>query len=161
MRAWRLLAAAVAAVVGCTAVVDPQLPPGGVPLDDEVEIVLKSHYSGHGQRQRLVIRDAEAWGRFWERAHSSIEPMPPTPDIDFSRNVVVAATMGSRSHGGFSIQVESIYELDRRVNVVIRERSPGANCITTAAFTAPATAVRIGRPGAEIVFVERTETFSC
>jgi hypothetical protein len=150
----------IVAILGCTPVIDPQVPPGGVPLD-ATEQVLRAQYTGLVQRQRAVIRDAQAWSEFWNQAHSTVMPRPTAPAIDFTRNIVVAAAMGTRSNGGFSIDIEQVYAADDDLYVVVEERSPGANCVTTAALTAPVAAVRIPRVGASVSFVERSETFSC
>jgi hypothetical protein len=150
----------IVAILGCTPVVDPQLPPGGAPLD-ETEQVLKAQYTGVAQRERTVIRDAQAWSRFWSRAHSTVMPQPPVPSIDFTRNMVVAAAMGTRSNGGFSIDIAQVYAADDDLHVVVEERSPGANCITTQALTAPVAAVRIPRVGASVSFIERNATVRC
>jgi len=158
MRVWTLCLS-VLAVLGCAPVADPQLPPGGIPVDN-TEQLLRSQYTGFVQRSRLVIRDADAWSQFWSQAHSNMIPVPPVPSIDFTHNIVVAATMGSRSNGGHSIRIDP-YVADDDLYVVVEERSPGAGCVTTAAITTPAAALRIPRPGALVTFVERSETFSC
>lgn len=150
----------VAAILGCTPVVDPQLPPGGAPLDD-TEQVLNAQYTGLAQRERTVIRDAQAWSRFWRQAHANVMPRPPVPSIDFTRNIVVAAAMGTRNNGGFGIEIERVYAVGDDLHVVVEERSPAPNCITTQALTAPVAAVRIPRVGAPVSFVERSRTFTC
>ena len=159
MRA-RTICLFVVAILGCTPVVDPQLPPDSVPLD-ETEQVLDAQYTGLVQRERTVIRDAQAWSRFWRQAHSNVMPQPPVPSIDFTRNIVVAAAMGTRNTGGFSIDIEGVYVADTDIYVVVEERTPGTRCITTQALTAPAAAVRLPRAGASVSFVERSETLNC
>ncbi len=159
MRVWTICLVAVA-ILACAPVADPQLPPGGVPRDDTQQ-VFSTHYSGIDSRQRLVIRDADAWQQFWSRAHSTVIPQPPAPSIDFSQNIVVAAAMGSRPTGGYTIQFEEVYQANDDVYIAVNERSPGANCILTQALTSPVAAIRVPRPGASVSFVERAETFNC
>src|SRR5688500_11351696 len=159
MRVWTLCLS-VLAVLGCAPVAESQLPPGGIPVDN-TEQLLRSQYTGFVQRSRLVIRDADAWSQFWNQAHSNVMPIPPVPSIDFTDNIVVAATMGSRSNGGHTIQFDSVYAADDDLYVVVEERSPGAGCVTTAAITTPAAAIRIPRLGASVSFVEQSETFTC
>ena len=132
----------------------------GVPLED-VQHVLSNQYTGFNQRERLIIRDAQAWSQFWSQAHRTVMPQPPLPAIDFAQNVVIAATMGTRPNGGHSVQIEQVFEADGDLFVVVAERSPGANCVTTAAITAPAAAARIPRTSGTVSFIERRETFDC
>lgn len=159
MRAWTLCLSAIA-ILACTPVADPQLPPSAAQVDD-TEQVLRAHYTGVTSRQRLVIRDAQAWSEFWEQVHSNVMPQPPVPSIDFARNIVVAAAMGTRPTGGFSIQIDDVYTDEEELYAVVEERSPGGNCILTQALTAPVVAVRVPRVAASVSFVERRETFTC
>lgn len=158
MRVWSCIV--TVAILGCAPVADPQLPPGGVSLD-ETEQLLKSQYTQLVRRERLVIRDAQTWSEFWDQAHGQVSPQPSVPSIDFSRNIVVAATMGSRPSGGYNIEIDQVYDVDGAVYVIVTERSAGPGCITTQAVTAPASAVRVPRPGASVTFIERSETFPC
>lgn len=153
--------AAIIALIGCTPAVDPQLPPGAAMLTDATELLLAEQYSGIGSRRREVVRDAPTWSKFWAQAHGHIMPQPAVPSIDFTKNVVVVAAMGTRSSGGYVIDIESLYEANGDVFAVVTERSPGVRCVTTAALTAPVVAVRVARPGMQVSFVERSEINDC
>ena len=161
MRLCRIhLAAVVVTMIGCTPAMDPQLPPDAVKLEGATEVVQQS-YSGMVDRRRLVIRDAQAWSAFWNQVYGRHLPVPPVPDIDFGRSVVIAGSMGLRGAGGYGIAFDTIYEADDVLYVVVRESSPGRSCIVTQALTQPVTAVRVARPGAEVRFIERSETVDC
>ena len=112
-------------------------------------------------RQRLVLTDAAAWARLWGEATAGYHPRPPVPAVDFAADVVVVAAMGTRASGGYSIHIDRAYEADGRLHVVVREVTPGPRCATTAALTAPLTAVRVARGEAPVLFVERAETLAC
>lgn len=127
---------------------------------DEVEEATSS-LSGITDRRRLVIEDSETWSQFWAELQSMVVPKPDPPTVDFSTHVVVAATMGQRLTGGYSIRIDDISRAEERTRVVVVETAPGPTCLTTQAFTAPATAVTVSRPTGTIEFVERTETDSC
>ncbi|MGH7636966.1 MAG: protease complex subunit PrcB family protein [Gemmatimonadaceae bacterium] len=155
------LAAIVVTLIGCTPAVDPQLPPDAVKLADATEVILEQSYSGIEDRSRLVIRDAHAWSAFWNQAYRSHIPLPSVPEIDFGRNIVIVAGMGSRNTGGYGITFHSVHEADDVLYVVVRESSPGRSCIVTQALTQPVIAVRVSRPNAHVKFIERSETFDC
>jgi len=112
-------------------------------------------------RRRLLIDDETAWAEFWAEFHGAVTPMPPLPQVDFSTHVIVAATMGQRSSGGFSIEVADVYEADGTLYPVVVEVSPGPSCVATTVITAPAVAVRVERAGTGVSFVERTEVATC
>lgn len=155
------VAAIVVAISACTPGMDPQLPPGAEELTDATETVLQDHYSGIVDRRRLVIRDAQAWAAFWNQAYSRRIPVPPVPAIDFTGSMVIVASMGSRGSGGHGIDVDAIYEAGDILFAVVRERSPGGFCLVTAAESQPVVGVRVSRPGAQVQFIERSETVDC
>lgn len=124
------------------------------------EQVLNTAYSGIGKRQRLVIRDEQAWAAFWTEAHGNMMPKPERPAVDFSASVVIAAAMGSRSTGGYSVDLQ-VAETDDGLRVYVTETSPGPSCITTQAFTAPLAAVRVPRTAASVSFVEQARVSDC
>ena len=155
------LAAIVATLLGCTPAMDPQLPPDAVKLAGATEVVLDQSYSGIEDRRRLVLRDAQAWSAFWHDAYGRQMPVPSVPEIDFGRNIVIVAGLGTRNTGGYGITFDSIYEADGVLYAVVQESSPGRSCIVTQALTQPVIAVRVSRPDADVRFIERSETFDC
>ena len=120
-----------------------------------------SSVSGIAERQRLVIDDVESWATFWAQLHANISPAPPAPIVNFGTRVIIAATMGQRATGGYAIQIEEITRVGDDLRVVVLEISPGPNCLTTQAFSAPATAVSVPRPVGDVDFVEEAETSDC
>lgn len=148
---------------GCSASVNSEIPIGAVALDvrELAAPLAQYHYSGYEERQRLVIRDAASMAQFWATLTAGVSPQPPVPAVDFSTEMVIVAAMGSRPSGGYSIHVDQVYERDGRVTAVVREVSPSASCVVTAALTTPVAAVRIPRRPGDVTFAERTSTRRC
>jgi len=118
----------------------------GIPVDAvelPTEELLSFGPSGIADSRRIVIRSASEWGRFWDEAHGSIVPRPEPPEVDFSRSMVLAAAMGGRRTGGYSISIPSVRHEGSEVYAVVRAVSPGPTCFTTQAFTAPVVAIRV------------------
>lgn len=112
-------------------------------------------------RRRLLIDDETEWADFWAEFNGAVTPMPPLPEVDFSTHMIVAATMGQQSSGGFSIEVAEVYEADGTLYPIIVEVSPGPSCVVTSVISAPAVAVRVERAGTDASFVEESEVSSC
>jgi len=148
------------AISACSPVTDSGLPPEAVVLTTEPTVLLRSSYTGIPDRRRLVITSTAAWEQFWVQAVANRSPQPPVPAVDFSGNVVIVAAMGTRGSGGYSIDVDALYEANDKVYAVVLETSPG-RCMVTLALTAPVIAVQVPRPGADVVFVDRTATYNC
>lgn len=127
---------------------------------DEVEGAT-TPLSGITDSERLVIRSMGSWSAFWSRLHANITPEPDLPSIDFERQLVIAAAMGLRSTGGYGIRVEEVSRTGEDIEVVVVESSPGPGCLTTQAFTAPATAIAVALPVGNVEFVEEAKTHEC
>jgi hypothetical protein len=121
----------------------------------------KQYFSGVAERKRSVIRDQSAWDALWRQASADHLPARPTPSVDFSREMVIVAAMGTKSSGGYSIHIDSVSERNHRLHVAVREVSPGKDCMTTMALTAPAIAVVVPRRDGDVVFVESSTTQDC
>jgi hypothetical protein len=114
-------------------------------------------YSSWVNRERLVVRDAEAWASLWApRVHSS----GPAPAVDFGTRDVILVASGLRPTGGFGILVEDVAETPTERWVVVNEVSPG-NCIVTQAFTAPVMAVLVPKSEKPATFIERRTIHDC
>ncbi len=112
-------------------------------------------------RRRVVIRDQSSWTAYWNDFHANIVPMPDPPSVDFSTKMVVAATMGTRPSGGYSVSVSAVYQQDGTLFFRIREASPAPTCPNVAVVTAPAVAVLADRWNGPVEFVEESGTNSC
>jgi len=120
-----------------------------------------SPYSGFAARRRFVVRDAATWATIWDQFVGPVSPKPEAPIINFSTRMVLVATMGSRSTGGYGIVVDRVSMNGDAMLAVVRETSPGRSCIVTDAFTAPATAVVVPATSGDVSFREMTETRNC
>lgn len=149
------------AISACSPVTDSGVPPGAVALTTEPTVLLWASYTGIPDRRRFVITSAAAWEQFWVQVMANRSPQPPVPAVDFSENAVIVAAMGSRGSGGYTIDVDALYEANNKVYAVVMETSPGDRCGVTLGITAPVTAVQVPRPGADVVFVDRTATHNC
>jgi hypothetical protein len=141
-------------------------PSMAVPLEervmaDTIRPIITEVVSGVSTRRRLVIRDADHWREFWSEVMARQQPRPDAPTVDFDRNMVIAAAMGRRQTGGYAISIEDVSRGHGRLTVTVLESSPGPDCSTIQAYTAPVVAVRVRRSDEPVTFVERRETYSC
>ncbi len=118
--------------------------------------------SGMDRPARLVIRDASTWQAIWTQINRGSNPVSPLPTIDFSREMVVVAALGTHSTGGYSILVDGASVVDSNgTAVAIRSVSPGPDCLVTEAFTEPVDIARMEMRSGPVTFVERSEVASC
>jgi hypothetical protein len=119
------------------------------------------YYSGLGERTREVVRTDAGWQALWTRIYRQQQPVPPVPAVDFGREAVVVAGMGTRNTGGYTITVDSATATADAIHVFVTERSPGGTCFTTQALTAPVHAVAIPADGRAVQFHENAVVYAC
>lgn len=64
---------------------------------------ISGQHSGIAVFRAVVVQDAEAWQRLWEDHQGSLESLP---EVDFSRERVVAVFLGLRHTGGHSVDFD-------------------------------------------------------
>jgi len=121
--------------------------------------------SGVGDRRRMVVRDRETLDDVWKQINSgpmsySLGPggekvpnlPPPAPQIDFSHNMLLVVTMGSKPTSGYDIVVDGVYEHANQLEVVVRNVSPGRSCFTLQYMTQPVDIVEVEKREGSVVF---------
>lgn len=118
--------------------------------------------SGGRDALRVVIRDREAWLDFWKRMCPPNPEMPPLPEVDFSREMIVVAAMGERPNMGYGIIIESAYERDNQIEINVRSISISLKgCGVFPASTSPIDIVRIPKTERPVVFRETEAVRDC
>lgn len=141
--------------------ITPNVPPDSVSLPFREIPGTRAQTSGHLEANRAVIRDVAEWGRYWGKIVDGVFPIPPMPTVDFERQVVLAAAMGQRPSGGFTIAIDAVFLKSGTVYVVVKSVAPGPNCGVAAVMTAPVVAAAIDRVDSPVRFVEKLETTDC
>jgi hypothetical protein len=149
-----LLLAAFAA--GCSELPSISPEPDQDTLPGEpVQLVRLQEYfphSGFPARARLVVESQADWEAVWQRLWQDARTVPAPPAVDFEREVVLVAAMGTRPSGGYQIQLQQAAAQSGAVVVRVAETSPGGGCIVTFALTAPVDIARLPRTALPIEF---------
>lgn len=97
------------------------------------------------QAQYALISNAEQLLSFWNQAYGSQLTIPSLPDVDFRRETIVAAFVGTKPSGGYGLTVERVTLEGNDVYLDLTETSPPADAMTTQALTSPWIMLRILR----------------
>ena len=89
--------------------------------------------SGIQTTRREVVRTATVWNALWA-AHASGRP---APEVDFSRDMVVAMFAGSRPSAGYSIEIVSVERENGALTVKFRESAPPSDAMVAEVLTSP------------------------
>jgi len=118
--------------------------------------------SGFDAPARLVVLDAETWQTVWNQIYFRYAPVPPLPVVDFSREMIVVAALGTRSSGGFNILLTGATEVgDDGTAFSVSSVSPGQRCLTTQAFIQPVDVARVPLRKGPVTFIERNHVTDC
>ncbi len=117
--------------------------------------------SGLVDRRQIAIRDSESWAATWDRIVGRSRPTPPLPAVDFSKEMLVVASMGSRPTGGYTVMIEEVTVAGSTLVVFVREQSPGRTCGVTDAVSAPVALARLVRSELPVRFVTRSVVRDC
>lgn len=81
----------------------------------------------------LHITNRRSWQEFWALHTRGRSPAPPLPEINFTRQNVIAVLLGNQtSGGGPAIGVRSISRNDRMTSIeVLEDRTPGPLTVIT------------------------------
>ena len=112
----------------------------------------RGSYGGVTERRFVLINALEEWKELWAEIKGNVIPIPPPPEVDFSRQAVVAVFQGLQRSGGYSISVEAIIETADRVKVEVREQEPGPRSLVTMALTSPWEVVTFQTPTKPVLF---------
>ncbi|MBI2564735.1 protease complex subunit PrcB family protein [Candidatus Woesearchaeota archaeon] len=99
-----------------------------------LETISKGHFSLAEQKLEFVIKDAEKWKKHWRKY---VDSENPAPEIDFSNYSVVAVYSGTKSAGGYSIEIASISKSRFFVEVSVKETVPSIDGIVIEIMMSP------------------------
>jgi hypothetical protein len=118
-------------------------------------------YSGVEDSLHIVIRDPTRWREYWERIHRPFIPPPPPPTIDFTRTMVILASLGRRPSLGYDILIQGAARDSAGIQVFLRRSNPGVGCLLAAAVTEPVDLATMPLSDLPIRFTELIITLPC
>ena len=132
--------------------------PERIPGDSLVRL-FHSQFDGPAVAVRQVVRDPIRWRRAWIRARSATTDSAP-PAVDFSRQMVIIAGMGSVPSTGFELFIDSVVPIETETLVFVRSTSSGS-CPAGGMEARPVDIVRVPRTTSPVQFMEETEVHRC
>ena len=113
--------------------------------------------SGIDEPGQYVLHDAAGWGDLWKRVHARSHPVPPLPEVDFSREMVAVAALGRRPSSGYAVWIGRAYREGSTTVIVVHTESPASGCVVLAAMTNPVDIARLPASDGPVEFrVEST-----
>ena len=82
-------------------------------------------YGAVAEKGEEVVRTDKAWRAAWEKAHAAQSDQPKRPDVDFDKHMVLAVYAGSKSTGGYSIEVTRVALRGNTLVADVTRKEPG------------------------------------
>lgn len=108
--------------------------------------------SGIEDAREMVITDQSEWESFWSELNANVQPVPDLPEIDFSREMVIAVTLGMRSTTGYSVNITGVDEEEDSITVTYLEMQPPWDAIVGQALTQPYHVIKIQKSDKPVEF---------
>jgi hypothetical protein len=118
----------------------------------ELTTIAKGDQSGIHDTRHSVIRLPAEWEGLWKAHTSYMLPAPELPPVDFEREMVVALMGGTKTSGGYSVEITSIRKEGDRLVVSFGETGPPPDSVTTSVITYPFHIVKTARHEGEAEF---------
>lgn len=127
------------------------------------ETLAKYVMSGHTEKKNYVITSKEDWERLWDKVASNSYPRPAAPEVDFSKQSLIAVFQGSQPSSGYSISVERLVKSGKKLKVYVREVSPADECRVLLVLTQPFEIIRTDKieDVDRVVFKVKQEITAC
>ena len=119
-----------------------------------IRSLAKGALSGIKEAKQEVIRDAAAWERFRKQHSISEQSAERIPPVDFSKEMIVAATMGTKRTGGYTIEIVRVEPTEKSLKIFVKRTSPPPGALTIQALTAPFHFVAVSRSDLKPEFVQ-------
>jgi hypothetical protein len=87
--------------------------------------------------EQVVVRSEAEWQALWKRHSASKVQAEDVPKVDWSREMVLAVFLGSRSTGGYSVKIVDAREVNGKLEVRTEQRSPAPDGFVSQGFTSP------------------------
>ena len=114
----------------------PGSPKPSIPMLTTVpamKTIDKGDHSNMDDAKQAAVKTVEAWKQLWQQ-HS---PDRPLPAVDFTKEMVVGAFMGSRPSAGYTLEIVSAIEASGTLVVRYSEASPARGTMTAQVITSP------------------------
>ena len=128
---------------------------------DEGAVTIFQGNSGMMDSARLVIRNAAEWRRTWTQLVGHVTPAPETPQVDFTKEMVIVAAMGMRPTAGNMIRIARVGRSSGVTYVEVESETPGMRCKSAQMMTAPADVVLVPNISEPVAFVETPKVRVC
>ncbi len=137
---------ALACVFNCVAANSAQPLP--------IRSLKKGAFSGLREAKQEVVKSTDVWEKLWKQHSTAAGQSEKIPAVDFSKEMVVVAALGTKRTGGYTVEIVGAEAKDKTLRISIKKTSPPPDAMTIQSLTAPFHFVAVPRSDLKPEFVE-------
>lgn len=93
-----------------------------------VTVLASGNHSNIKDQMYKDIHTQADFDKLWQKAFGGMGMAPDKPNVDFSKDMVIASFIGEQKHGGFIIRITKVDQTPSGIDVTVMTTIPGANC---------------------------------
>lgn len=109
---------------------------GAWAADEGVRSLARGSQSGVKKAERVAVKSQDEWTALWKR-HAGEAQTVEAPKVDWSKEMVLAAFLGTRNTGGYAIQITNAKEQDGKLVAQVEVKVPKPGGFVTQTITSP------------------------
>lgn len=125
------------------------------------EVIHGGPFGSITDKREVLVTNNDDYMKLMNEVYSNLDQMPRIPDVDFSKNDVIAVFLGARSEGAYTINVDKVIKRSDAVSCYVFETKPGANCVVTMSTSQPYEIVKVPKLNQKVKFVFKQRTQDC
>jgi hypothetical protein len=110
--------------------------------------VARGHHSGIEESRQVAVRTDSEWKALWKE-HDSDQPAPA---VDLGKSMVAGVFLGTRSTGGYAVEITGVERAGVDVVVRYRETKPDPGMMVTQVLSSPFHIVSFEKTTGQIKF---------
>lgn len=118
-------------------------------------------HSGISTQRFETIRDPASLQALWKFHRAGLPTAPAVPEVDFSKEMLIAAFAGQKSSGGYQLNITGLERRGKQTEVSLSLTQPGPDCIVAEALTQPYVIAKLSKTKGPVSFKLSRKTFSC
>ncbi|HKI55663.1 MAG TPA: protease complex subunit PrcB family protein [Trueperaceae bacterium] len=115
------------------------------------------HAVGFDKPQYDLVTSQDQLTNLWYQAYGTQLQVPSVPQLDFSRETVVAIFEGKKPTGGYGLEVRGVTIQNGELYIDLVETSPSAGAITTQAITSPWLILHVLHGGFQVAWIRNPD----
>jgi PrcB C-terminal len=115
--------------------------------------VARGQHSGIEESRQVVVQADSEWKALWKE-HGAEQPAPA---VDLAKSTVAGVFLGTRSTGGYAVEITTVERAGADVVVSYRETKPDPGMIVTQVLTSPFQVVSFEKTSGKVSFQKADE----